>query len=294
MTSTLERPAALGESHDLRLATGTVRYFASGPADGRPVVFVHGLLVNADLWRGVVPLAAAAGLRCFAVDWPLGSHSIAMPDADLTPPGIADLIAEFLEVLDLSDVTVVANDTGGAITQVLMTRHPERIGRVALASCDAFERFFPPTFASLPVMARVPGFLAVLTQIVRLRAVQRLPMAFGWAAKRTLPPEIVASYLGPSRHNRDIRGDLGRFLRSVHKRHTLAAAEKLPTFDKPVLLAWASEDKLFPVSLATRLADVLPQATIAEIADSYTFIPEDQPAELARLLIEFVGRDGAA
>lgn len=289
----MTRPTELGTSHDLTLEAGTLRYFESGPADGPVVVFVHGLLVNADLWRHVVAPAAAAGLHTFAVDWPLGSHSVPMPGADLTPPGVADLIADFLAALDLRDVTVVANDTGGALTQILMTRHPERIGGVVLATCDAFERFFPPTFAPLPVMAHVPGFLAVLTQAVRLRAVQRLPIAFGWVAKRALPSEVVTSYLGPSRHNRAIRRDLGRFLRSVNKRHTLAAAEKLPAFDKPVLLAWATEDKLFPMSLATRLAERLPQASIVEIADSYTFIPEDQPAELAGHVIEFVARVGA-
>lgn len=292
MTSS-SRPAALGAAREIALSSGTVRYFENGPSGGPVVVFVHGLLVNADLWRKVVPDVVAAGLHTYTVDWPLGSHSIPVPDADLTPPGVADLIAEFLDKLDLSDVTVVANDTGGAITQVLMTRHPERIGGVVLATCDAFERFFPPTFAPLPTLARVPGFIAVLTQAVRLKVVQRLPMAFGWVAKRPLPDEAIASYLGPSRHSRAIRRDLGRFLRSVDKRHTLAAAQKLPAFDKPVLLAWATEDRLFPLSLATRLAEVLPQATIAEIADSYTFVPEDQPAELAGLIVEFVARVGA-
>ncbi|GAA3523762.1 alpha/beta fold hydrolase [Aeromicrobium panaciterrae] len=286
-------PAALGTPHELDLGTGTVRYFENGPTQGPVVVFVHGLLVNADLWRDVVPDAVAAGLHTFAVDWPLGSHSIPMPHADLTPPGVADLIADLLERLDLDDVTIVANDTGGAITQVLMTRRPERIGRVVLASCDAFERFFPPTFAPLPRLAHVPGFLALLTQAVRIKAVQGLPIAFGWVAKRDIPPETVRSYLAPSRHDRAIRKDLTRFLKGVNKKHTLAAAEKLPAFDKPVLLAWATEDKLFPVSLAERLADALQNASLVLIDDSYTFIPEDKPAELAAHIIEFVTRVGA-
>jgi len=88
------------------------------------VVFVHGLLVNADLWRDVVPVVADTGLRCIAPDWPMGSHPTAVPGADLSPPGLAALIAAFLERLDLDDVSIVANDTGGAITQILMTRHP--------------------------------------------------------------------------------------------------------------------------------------------------------------------------
>src|SRR4051794_35366853 len=114
----MTRPLELGTSHDLTLSTGTVRYFENGPADGPVVVFIHGLLVNADLWRKVVPGVVAAGLRTYTADWPLGSHSLPMPDADLTPPGVADLIAEFLDTLDLHDVTHVANDTGGAITQI--------------------------------------------------------------------------------------------------------------------------------------------------------------------------------
>ena len=140
----MTRPPALGTPRDVTLSHATVRCFESGPSDGPVVVFVHGLLVNADLWQHVVPRLAAAGLRCIAVDWPLGSHEIPAPDADLTPPGVADLVAELLEVLDLRDVTVVGNDSGGAITQILMTRRPERIGRVVLTPSDSFERFFPP------------------------------------------------------------------------------------------------------------------------------------------------------
>lgn len=287
------RPAALGTQHEAALPSGTVRYFENGPADGPVVVFVHGLLVNADLWRKVIPTVVESGAHTYAVDWPLGSHSIPLPDADLTPPGVADLIASFLDALDLTDVTIVANDTGGAITQILMTRRPERIGGVVLASCDAFERFFPPAFAFLPVLAKVPGSMAALTQIVRPKALQRLPITFGWVSKRPVPPATVASYLGPSRHNRAIRKDLARFLKTVNKRHTLAAAEKLSAFDKPVLLAWATEEKLFPVSLAERLAQKLPNASIVEIADSYTFIPEDKPAELAAHVVRFVAHVGA-
>lgn len=287
------RPAALGTQHEVALPSGTVRYFENGPADGPVVVFVHGLLVNADLWRKVIPAVVESGAHTYAVDWPLGSHSIPLPDADLTPPGVADLIASFLDALDLTDVTIVANDTGGAITQILMTRRPDRIGGVVLASCDAFEQFFPPAFAFLPVLAKVPGSMAALTQIVRPKALQRLPITFGWVSKRPVPPETVASYLGPSRHNRAIRKDLARFLKTVNKRHTLAAADKLHTFDKPVLLAWATEEKLFPMSLAQRLAEKLPNASIVEIADSYTFIPEDKPAELAAHIARFVAHLGA-
>jgi len=277
--------AELGTVHEVELSGGWLRYHERG--SGRPVVFVHGLLVNADLWRHVVPGVAAAGLRCIAPDWPLGSHELAVPKADLSPPGVAALVAELLERLDLQDVTLVANDTGGAITQILMTQAPARIGRVVLTPSDSFERFFPPMFSVLPALARVPAALWLLTRVLRFRALHRLPMTFGWLSKRPLPPEIIDSYLLPSRRDPAVRADTRRFLRGVHRRHTLAAAAALPGFSKPVLLAWALEDRLFPIELAHRLARLLPDARVETIADSYTFIPEDQPQRLVELVAQF-------
>ena len=282
----------LGTTHEIDVAGATIRYRERG--SGAPVVFVHGLLVNGDIWRGVVPAVAEAGFRCITPDWPLGSHSVPVPDADLTPPGIAALIAGFLEALDLQDVTIVANDTGGAITQILITQHPERVGRVVLTPSDCFDKFFPPAFAMLPVAARIPGMTWLLIQSMRLRFLQRLPIAFGWLTKRGLPHEIADSYLGPSRENPGIRRDVTRFLRSVNKKHTLAAAERLPEFDRPVLLAWATEDKVFPISLAHRLAERFADATLVEIADSYTFVPEDQPEQLSAQILKFIRANAAA
>jgi pimeloyl-ACP methyl ester carboxylesterase len=277
--------SALGVSREVHLPQGIVRYRERG--EGPPVVFVHGLLVNADLWRAVVPAVAGAGFRCLAPDWPLGSHQVPVPDADLSPPGMAALVAAFLERLDLDDVTVVANDTGGAITQVLMVEHPDRIGRVVLTSSDSFERFFPPQFAPLPWLARVPGSMWPLAQLTRIRPVREF--GFGLVAARPVPAEIVESYLGPSRRDPAVRRDLRRFLRGVHRRHTLAAAKALPGFTKPVLLAWAADDRLFPIELAHRLAAVLPRATLVPIGNSRTFVPQDQPTELARLVVDFAG-----
>lgn len=279
---------SLGVPRLVELPQGVIAYRERGA--GPPVLFVHGLLVNADLWRNVVPLVAGAGYRCVAPDWPLGSHEYPLGGpADLSPAGLATLIADFAAALELTDVTVVANDTGGALVQVLMARHPERIGRVVLASCDALERFFPPVFGFLPVMARLPGSAWLLAQALRPRLLHRLPVTYGWLSRRPIPPQVMDSYLLPARRDPGIRRDLRRFLRGVHRRHTLAAAASFGSFDRPVLLAWAEDDRLFPMSLARRLAGLLPQARLAAVAGSRTFVPEDQPAALAGLIVEFAG-----
>ncbi|MFG1646296.1 alpha/beta fold hydrolase [Amycolatopsis sp. NPDC049252] len=284
----MTRSESLGQEHRVRLPAGEVRYFERGT--GAPVVFVHGVLTNAELWRKVVPDVAAAGFRCVAPDLPLGSHDLPMrADADLSPAGAADVIADFLDALDLRDVTLVANDTGGALTQILLSRRPERVGRVVLTPSDCFEYFFPPIFKPLPAIARIPGSMAVLGQLLRFRALYPLPVLFGWVVKRPLPDDVAQAYLAPLRKSAGVRRDLRKLLRDVHPRHTLAAAEALRTFDRPVLLAWAAEDKLFPIGLAHRLAALLPDAKLVEIADSYTFVSEDQPAVLARHVVEFAG-----
>lgn len=277
--------SALGPAREVRLSAGRIRYHETG--SGAPVVFVHGLLVNADLWRGVVPALAAAGHRCIAPDLPLGAHAIPLPDADLSPTGIADLIAEFLDTLDLTDVTIVANDTGGALTQLLLTRRPERIARVVLAAVDCYEVFPPQPFAALLAVAKIPGVLRAALASTRWQVVQRSPLGFGWIAKHPLPRDITNSYLEPARGSAAIRADLRRFAAGVDNRLTLAAAEQFAALDLPVLVVWATEDKLFPMTLAQRLVHDLPNATLRTVDDSYTFLPEDRPELLAELIVEF-------
>lgn len=275
----------LGTVHEVDLGGSTIRYRDTG--EGPTVVFVHGLLVNADLWRNVVPAIAAAGYRCITPDLPLGSHEIPVPDADLRPTGIADLLASFLAALDLTDVTLITNDTGGAFTQVMLSRDHSRVGRLILTPADAYDNFLPPLFAPLMAYARIPGALRPLTQVLRIRPLQRLPFAFGLLSKRAVPHDIADSYLLPSRQSAAIRRDLRRVITGIDKRYTLAAAKSFPSFTKPVLLIWAPEDRLFPMRYAERLASAFPDATLKTVEDSYTFIPEDQPDLLAQLILEF-------
>jgi pimeloyl-ACP methyl ester carboxylesterase len=258
------------------------------------VLFVHGLLVNGDLWRKVVP-TVAEHYRCITPDWPLGSHEVPMkPSADLTIPGMARLIADFIEALKLRDVTLVANDTGGAITQVLMTQRPENIGRVVLTSCDAYENFLPMMFRPLQYLAHAPALLTVVLQAFRLKAIRRSPLGFGWLAKRPIADKFEQSYAGPVLESEGVRRDCFKVLRSISPRHTLAAAERFAEFDKPVLVAWSAEDRFFPPSHGSRLASAFPKGRFKAIPDCYTFSSEDQPDALAKLIVDFAAETAGA
>lgn len=269
---------------DIELSAGTMRYHDSG--DGPPILFVHGLLVNASLWRKVVA-ALDDRFRCLAPDLPLGAHPYPMhADADMSPRGVARLIAEFLDALDVDGVTVVANDTGGAVTQLLLAEGCPRIARVVLTPCDSFDNFLPRSLRILQHVPRVPGLLAATAQLLRLGVVRR--MSFAALAKRPIPPEIVAGWVRPGITDRGVRRDVGTFLRAIDYHDTLAAAEVLRSFAKPVLLLWPRKAPFFPFTHAQRWLELLPDAQLIEVPDAYTFVCEDQPEITAAAIASFV------
>ncbi len=277
----------LGEARELRLPQGTIRYREMGDPSLPSAVFVHGLLVNGLLWRNVVP-PLAGQLRCIVPDLPLGSHDLPLPPgADVSPGAVAELVADLIAALELEDVTLVGNDSGGAICQLLVTRRPERIGRLVLTSCDAYDNFLPPLFRYLQLLARVPGGAVVGMQMLRVRALRRLPIAFGWLAKRPIERAVEDAYVAPILRDAGVRRDTTAFLRGIDKRDTLAAAERFGDFERPVLIAWSAEDKVFPLRYAERMAAAFPHARLETIADARTFSPEDQPARLAELIAGF-------
>ena len=267
---------------DIDLAQGTLRYRDEG--NGPPIVFVHGALVDGRLWQPVVDRLRDSA-RCIVPDLPLGAHRIAMR-ADLTPVGLAELIADLLEKLDLRDVTLVGNDTGGALCQFLVTRRPERIGRLVLTNCDAFDNFPPAMFRGLVVSARL-GLLTALLQSMRVRPLRKAPFAFGWLSKRELPDELLASWVEPFLSDAGVRRDTRRLLAAVRPSELLDNAARLHGFGRPVLIAWAPEDRFFPIDHARRLAAIFPDARLVEVPDAYAFISLDQPKRLADLIRQF-------
>jgi pimeloyl-ACP methyl ester carboxylesterase len=274
----------------VELPAGPIEYREQG--SGRPIVFVHGVGVNGDLWRKVVP-ALSEQFRCIVPDLPFGAHSHPLHEgADLSLAGMARIVADFIEALGLDDVAVVANDTGGAVAQWLVGHHPERIGALVLTSCDAFHKFPPTPQRYLEVAARSPALMWLVAWTVRFRLLQRLPTAYGWVTKQAIDPVVMRSFTDPIRTNAGVRRDLTRLLRAADTRYTYEAAGALQNFDKPALVLWAENDKIFPRDHGKLLAELLPQGRFELVADSRTFIPEDQPEQLASRVRAFLGSGG--
>src|SRR5262245_23461264 len=211
----MDLASTLGAAREIRLAQGTLRYHDRGA--GPAVVFIHGLLANSVLWREVIA-DLAPQYRCVALDLPLGGHALPMPDTDLTPPGVARLIADALVALDLEDVTLVGNDTGGAICQLLITERPERTARLVLTNCDAFEQFFPPLAQPFHTLsARFgEGFTTLLARLLRFRSAQRLFMAT--VSQRRYDDVTLDAYFGAFLRDPMVRRDAARFMASVSNR----------------------------------------------------------------------------
>ncbi|MFJ9432918.1 alpha/beta fold hydrolase [Streptomyces sp. NPDC101490] len=273
------------------LSSGTVDYQDTG-GDGPVLVFCHGLPMNETQWRKVVPLLH--GYRCVLPTLPLGGHRRPMaPDADLSHRGVALLLGEFIERLGLDDVTLVLNDWGGG--QFLVSEgKAQRVARLVLVACEAFDNFPPGPARAAAAVCGVPGGVWLLTRLMRLPAFRNSRNGYGGMSLRGIPDEIMDDWFAPATRSKAIRRDFAKFATSAPRRGTLLAwSERLRAFDRPVLVVWATEDRLMPREHGPRLAELYPQGRLVVIADSSTLVPEDQPERLADVLTDFLTRTGA-
>lgn len=268
----------------IELPQGRVEYRAAGPAESTapPVVFVHGLLVNNELWTHVADELARNGIRSYAPNLPLGSHSLALnPDAELSPRGVARLINDFLAALDLNDVTLVGNDTGGALCQFLIDADDSRIGQLVLTNCDAFDKFPPPPFGMIFALGRRPGGVKFLAQSVRPKFLRHSMLGFGGLVRKPLDPAMSRRWITPALTDAGVRHDTAKFLQHVKPKDLLDVSTRLGAFTKPTLLLWGNADRFFKIGFARRLEQTLGNATLVEVEGGRTFIALDEPERVA-------------
>jgi pimeloyl-ACP methyl ester carboxylesterase len=275
---------------EIELTAGTIEYADTG-GDGPVLVLLGGGAMDGSVWDPMVE-ELRGDHRCVVPTLPLGGHRKPMrADADLTLMGYGRIVGELLERLDLSEVTLVANDHAAGLVHA--GERPTRVARLVISSCEAFENY-PPGIPgkNLRLMSLVPGGLFAAMQGLRIRALRRLPIAFGWMSKRPLPDELLDRWLGPLQTQRGVRRDLRRYAASARRRQMVAVCERLRSFERPALVVWTPEDKVARPEHGRRFAELLPHARLVEIADSYTLIMRDQPQAFARAVREFV-REGA-
>jgi len=271
----------------VELSQGTIRYRDVG--QGPVLLFVHGLLVSGTLWRKVLPRLSER-YRCIVPDWPLGSHQVPMqPEADLSPAGVARIVADFMAALDLREVTLIGNDSGGAICQLVVAHHRARVGRLVLTTCDAFEVFPPPLFNYLKWVVRVPGLMQMLGWgMLALPPLRRLPIAYGLVTKRPIDHDVLEAWVRPGAASAGVRRDVAKFVGGISPAVTQEVARHLPSIDIPALIVWTPEDRSFPLSLGERLAEALPDARLELVPDARVFVAEDRPEALADAIERFV------
>jgi pimeloyl-ACP methyl ester carboxylesterase len=265
------------------LPQGRLSYRAAGPPSSSrpPVVFAHGLLVDLRLWEPVADRLAAEGIRSYAPTLPLGAHQRPLnPDADLSPPGIAGLVRDFIATLGLSNVTIVGNDTGGAICQLMLGGDTSRIGAAVLTNCDAFGTFPPRALAPLFFAARHPGIVACLVPGLRSAKVRTGRLGFGPLTSAPLDAELTRGWIEPLA-GRAIRRDLAKFARGVRPRVLLDAASRFGQFTGPVRILWGDDDPYFGTDLGRQLSEAFPHASLALVPGGRTFLPLEHPDEVA-------------
>jgi pimeloyl-ACP methyl ester carboxylesterase len=272
------------------LNQANIEYRVLGPQDSPhpPVLFVHGILVDGRLWDHVAERLARKGFRCILPNWPLGSHTVPVNDgAELSPRGVAAMIHDFMVALDLSDVTLVGNDTGGGLCQLVIDAYPDRIGRLVLTNCDAFDKFPPFPFNTVFALMRGPKSIKGLLVTMRPTALRHSPLGFGLLANKP-DPALTASWLEPCGGDTRICRDLATLLRHVAATDLTEVSTRFERFTKPVTLVWGMGDRCFTPSLGRRMAALFPNSRMIEVPGARTFVALDDPSAVIEA-IETVG-----
>ena len=274
----------------IALQHATIDYSELGPADSAhpPVLFIHGILVDRRLWATVAESLARSGFRCILPNLPLGSHTIPVNDGtDLSPQTVATMIAELMAALDLRDVTLVGNDTGGGLCQMVVDANPERVGRLVLTNCDAFEKFPPFPFNAVFATLRTPATIKAMLAPMSLTPVRHSPIGYGLLLSRP-DPALTSSWLEPCRTDPRIRRDLAKLLRAVGRTDLTDVSTRMSRFTKPAALVWGQADRCFTPALGRRLAEQFPNSTVIPVSGAKTFVPLDNPNAVAEA-IEKIG-----
>ncbi|TYQ05303.1 UNVERIFIED_ORG: pimeloyl-ACP methyl ester carboxylesterase [Gordonia westfalica J30] len=278
----------------VELPSGVIEYATYGPTDSTlpPIVFMHGAVVDHRLWEPVAELLAERGHRCFVPLMPLGSHRIPWgPDADRSPRGASRLLHEFVGHFDLSSATLVANDTGGAVTQFALDEDPHFVNRLVFTNCDAFDLFPPQPFRLDFALMRQRLLLKPLVEAMRFEALRHSPLGVGLLLHDP-DPGLTGSMFTPLQSDARIRDDFIAFLRAISPAELATVTPRMSRVELPVRFVWGRDDRCFTLEHGRRYASVFPGAhgegaRFVEVPDARTFVSLDQPRAVASAIAAF-------
>ncbi len=270
---------------DLPLVRMRVRTAGAGPA----IVFTHGLLVDGQIWDEVARDIAARGYRVILPDLPLGAHTVPVKDrCQLTTRSVAAAIFDMADALGVDRFAIMGFDTGGALAQVATASNFDRVDRLALLSCDAFDHFPPALIRPFQWAARWSPMMTLVLKSLSSPRLQLRPLPLGLVAKHKIDPRLIEAWKQPVASDPEIRQDCVAFIKQMSSVDTLSAARKLAEYPGPSMVMWSWEDRVFPRRDAQRLADLLPGCQLRWIEDSYVFAPLDNPGRTTSLTAEFL------
>lgn len=278
----------------VEVGAGVLEYREAGDPTGPPVVLLHGLLMNDAQWDLALPLLPE-GFRYLLPVLPMGGHRVPMRDeADLTLPGMVDIVADFLDALDLTDVTLVISDWGGPLF-LTDTGRDKRVAKLVVCPAEAFDNF-PPGFPGKVawLASRTTGTVALAMRQLRIGWLRRQWPFFGMMAKSPIPQPIVDKWVAAGLTDVSVRRDLVKYCRTrFDDGELIRATEALADFDRPALVLW-TDNPVMPSEHGRRLAELLPRGELRVIEDAYVLVMLDQPERTAEAIGDFLlGRTGA-
>jgi pimeloyl-ACP methyl ester carboxylesterase len=270
--------------------SGPVSYLDVG--QGRPAVFVHGILANSLLWRHVIPEVAAEHRRCIAVD--LSGHGQTPPapeGSDVSLTGLARRVIELCDHLGLGRFDLVANDTGGAVSQIMAAHLGGRLSTLTLTNCDTEGNTPPALFRPIQIAARVGLLARVGRYITMSRRLKLAGLTPGDPHPGRLPDDVVEAYYRPVFGTRESAGAFGRLTAAISSADLAAVRPRLARLEVPTLIVWGTGDVFFPLKWAQRLADLIPGATgIAIVEGARMHFPDYRADEFVPLLKQHLAR----
>jgi pimeloyl-ACP methyl ester carboxylesterase len=265
--------------HTAATRFGEISYLDIGA--GPTALFVHGIATNAYLWRHVMD-ALSGQRRCIAIDLPLHGQSPVTAEQDLSLAALAEGLDDFCDVLELTGVDLVANDTGGAIAQIFAARYPHRLATLTLTNCDTVDNLPPEAFRPMIELAAA-GNLApsAVAMFANLEAAAKISFASGYEHLDQIDRDVIRSYLQPCFGTMERARQFERLLVSLDVGDLQAVMPQLRELTVPTLVVWGTGDAFFDVSWAYWLRDTIPGTTrVVTVDGARLFFPEERPMDL--------------